>query len=94
MIDDAILTRASTRGTTFGEYLVVVACDQQVGDSVSSSNFDFAVMASQYNTVRWFHECHAYAVVRNVDGATRSRRPLRLVPSATAHVARLSKLNV
>ena len=45
---------------------VVVARNQQMGDSVARTNFDFAIVTSKYNAVTWLIESNADVVVRDI----------------------------
>jgi hypothetical protein len=72
-----------------GEHLVVVPGDQQVGDSVASSDFNLAIVSSQDEAVCGLHHRHAHRVIRDVDGVVGRRLirslvvPWRHAPLAT-----------
>ena len=46
--------------------LVVVARNQQMGDRVARTNFDFAIMTTKYNAVTRLIESNADVVVRDI----------------------------
>ena len=94
LVNNAVLTGTSARWAPFGKYLVIVPRDQKMGDCVASTDLDFAVMAPQDHTVRWLHQSHGHAMVRNIDGTTLNWGCLRLGSSAASLVARLVELGI
>ena len=46
LVNDTVLAWARVRGATLRKHFVVVSRDQKMRDGVSSTNLDFAVMAS------------------------------------------------
>ena len=51
LVNDTVLAWARVGGAALRKHFVVVPRDQEMRDGVSSTNLDFAVMASQNNAV-------------------------------------------
>ena len=64
---------------TFGMNFVVVARNQQMGDSVARTNFDFAIVTSKYNAVTRLVESNADVVVRDIKWVISTLRAHALV---------------
>ena len=67
LVDHSVLGCPSTWAwLTLGMNFVVVARNQQMGDSVARTNFDFAIVTSKYNAVTRLIESNADVVVRDI----------------------------
>ena len=72
------LGSASTRwgaSAWFRINFVIVPSNNQMCDCITSTDFYFAVMASNNDAVTWLHQSHAYAVIGDVDGVCIGVRP-------------------